>query len=124
MLKLDNFGIILFVSFSFKKLYLQCSFYENLKNQFSAKNSKKFVFYNEKLVTNSKFQTQKSRKLQRFRTCLKNKKCSIFHVLSEYQHKMATFFPLDWSFKPYEKLLKSFSYNFGLLFKNSLQGCP
>ena len=62
--------------------------YENLKIDakidFSAKNSKKFVYYNEELVTNSKFQTQLSRKLQRFRTCRKNKKCSIFHDLSEY----------------------------------------
>ena len=31
------------------------------------------------------FQTQLSRKLQRFRTCRKNKKCPIFHELSEYQ---------------------------------------
>src|ERR1041385_1102080 len=87
MFKLDNFGVILFVSFSYKKL-LQCSFYENLKIDakidFSAKNSKKFVYYNEELVTNSKFQTQLSQKLQRFRTCRKNKKCSIFHDLSEY----------------------------------------
>src|ERR1700761_8785218 len=36
------------------------------------------------LYTNSKFQTQLSRKLQRFRTCRKNKKCFIFHDLSEY----------------------------------------
>src|SRR3954451_3454981 len=76
MFKLDNFDVILFVSFSYKKL-LQCSFYENLKNRckidFSAKNSKKFVYYNEELVTNSKFQTQLPRKLQRFRTCRKNK---------------------------------------------------
>src|SRR3569623_1269555 len=61
MFKLDNFGVILFVSFSHKKL-LQCSFDENLKNRcknrFFRKNSKKFVYYNEKLVTNSKFQTQ------------------------------------------------------------------
>src|SRR6185437_16830181 len=33
MFKLDNFGAILFVSFSYKKL-LQCSFYENLKNRY------------------------------------------------------------------------------------------
>ena len=52
------------------------------KIDFFAKNSKKFVYYNEELVTNSKFQTQSSRKLQRFRTCRKNKKCSIFHDLS------------------------------------------
>ena len=32
MFKLDNFGVILFVSFSYKKL-LQCSFYENWKNR-------------------------------------------------------------------------------------------
>ena len=87
MFKLDNFGVILFVSFSYKKL-LQCSFYENekidAKIDFSAKNSKKFVYYNEELVTTSKFQTQLSRKLQRFRICRKNKKCSIFHDLSEY----------------------------------------
>ena len=31
-----------------------------------------------------KFQTQFSQQLQRFRTCGKNKKCSIFHDLSEY----------------------------------------
>src|SRR3954462_10332769 len=55
--------------------------------------------HNENMYTNSKFQTQLSRKLQRFRTCRKNKKCSIFHELFEYQQKMATFFPLIWSFK-------------------------
>ena len=32
MFKLVNFGVILFVSFSYKKL-LQCPFYENLKNR-------------------------------------------------------------------------------------------
>ena len=50
MFKLDNFDVILFVSFSYKKL-LQCSFYEiekiNAKIDFSAK---KFVYYNEELV--------------------------------------------------------------------------
>src|ERR1700684_330144 len=51
------------------------------KIDFSAKNSKKFVYYNEELVHKFKFQTQLSRKLQRFRTCRKNKKCSIFHDL-------------------------------------------
>ena len=102
MFKLDNFGIILFVSFSYKK-YLQCSFNENLKNRckidFSAKNSKKFVYYNEELITNSKFQTQLSRKLQRFRTCRKNKKCSIFHDLSEYIIFSYDCKLLGWSFK-------------------------
>src|SRR3569623_550112 len=83
MFKLDNFGAILFVSFSYKKL-LQCSFMKIEKIDSSAKNSKKFVYYNEELVTNSKFQTQLSRQLQRFRTCRKNKKCSIFHDLFVY----------------------------------------
>ena len=67
------------------KKYLQCTFYENLK--INAKidfSAKKFVYYNEELVTNSKFQMPLSQKLQRFRTCRKNKKCSIFHDLSEY----------------------------------------
>src|SRR3954464_11221070 len=32
MFELNHFGVILFVSFSYKKL-LQCSFYENLKNR-------------------------------------------------------------------------------------------
>ena len=44
------------------------------------KNSKKFVYYNEELVTNSKFQTQLSRKLQRFRTCIKTKNASFFMI--------------------------------------------
>src|SRR3954469_3154168 len=101
MFKLDNFDVILFVSFSYKKL-LQCSFYGHLKNKykidFSAKNSKKFVYYNEELVTNSKFQTQLSRKLQLFGTCRKNKKCSIFHDLSEYIIFSYGCKLLDWSF--------------------------
>ena len=54
------------------------------KIDFSVKNSKKFMYYNEELVTNSKFQTQLSRKLKRFKTYRKNKKCSIFHDLSEH----------------------------------------
>ena len=95
MFKLDNFDVILFVSFSYKKL-LRCLFYENLKNRCKnrLKNSKKFVYYIEKLVTNSKFQTKLSRKLQRFRTCRKNKKCSILHELYEYQQKTGRFFPI------------------------------
>ena len=54
------------------------------KIDFSAKIFKKFVYYNEELVHKFNFQTQLSRKLQRFRTCRKNKKCSIFHDLFEY----------------------------------------
>src|SRR5882757_5393309 len=75
------------------------------KIDFSAKNSKKFVYYNEELVHKFKFQTQLSRKLQRFRTCRKNKKCSIFHDLSEYIifsydcNLLNWFFNSDFTFK-------------------------
>src|SRR6185437_3721099 len=48
------------------------------KIDFFAKNSKKFVYYNEELV--HKFQTQLSRKLQRFKTCRKNKNASFFMI--------------------------------------------
>ena len=61
----------------------------NTKIDFSATNSKKFVYYNEK---HEQFQTRLSRKLQRFRRCRKNKKCSILHELSEYQQKWQLFF--------------------------------
>src|SRR3569623_564909 len=73
------------------------------KINFSAKNFKKFVYYNEELVTNSKVQTQLSRKEQRFRTCRKNKKCSIFHDLSEYIifHMIVTYWtgPLNFFYR-------------------------
>ena len=102
MFKLDNFGVILFVSFSYKT-YLQCSFYESLKIgakiDFSAKNSKKFVYYNENMYTNSKFQTQLSRQRKRFRIYCKNKKCSNFHELSEYLCKVGDF----WNFVYYNE---------------------
>src|SRR3954447_19596000 len=78
MFKLDNFGAILFV-LAIKDCY-NVHFMKISKIDFSAKNSKKFVYYNKELVTNSKFQTQLSRKLQRFRTCRKNKNCSIFMI--------------------------------------------
>ena len=52
---MDNFGVILFVSFSYKKLLQYHYFMKIEKIDFSAKNSKKFVYYNEELVTNSKF---------------------------------------------------------------------
>src|SRR4051812_29710103 len=69
------------------------------KIDFSAKNSKKFMYYNEELVHKFKFQTQLSRKLQRFRTCRKNKKCSIFYDLSEYIIFSYGCKLLDWSFR-------------------------
>src|ERR1700735_571633 len=102
MFKFDHFGVILFVSFSYKNCY-NVHFVKiekiDAKIDFSAKNSKKFVYYNEELVTNSKFQTQLSRELQRFRTCRKNKKCSIFHDLSKYIIFSYGCKLLDWFFK-------------------------
>src|SRR3954465_13940664 len=94
MFKLNNFGVILFVSFSYTKL-LQCSFDENLKNRcknrFFRKKFKKVRVLQRRAC--NKFQTQLSRKLQRFRTCRKNKKCSIFHELSEYRQNWQLFSP-------------------------------
>src|SRR5437868_12464020 len=75
-----------------------------IKIDFYTKNSKKFLYYNEELVTNSNFQTQLSRKLQRFRTCRKNKKCSIFHDLSEYIIFSYGCNLMNWSFKPKPRL--------------------
>src|SRR6185437_8438365 len=89
---------IIFVSFCSSHLAIKncynVHFMKILKIDFPQKNSKKFVYYNENMYTNSKFPTQLSRKLQRYRTCRKNNKCSIFHELPESQQKMATFFPL------------------------------
>ena len=119
MFKLDNFGVILFVSFSYKKL-LPCPIYEHLKIDakidFSAKNSKKFVYYNEEFVTNSKFQTQLPRKLQRFRRCRKNKKCSIFHDLSEYIILSYDYKLLDWSLKDQSTNVRNSAFRPLLLF--------
>src|SRR3569623_1753328 len=87
MFKLDNFGVILFVSFIYKKL-LQCSFYENLKNlcknRFFRKKFKKVCVLQRRACNKLKISNAIISKTQRFRTCRKNKKCSIFHELSEY----------------------------------------
>ena len=93
---------IILVSFCSSHLAIQIAtmlIYENLKNRFFCKDSNKFVYYNENMYTNSKFQTQFSRKLQRFRICRKNKKCSIFHDLSEYIIFSYGCKLLYWSFK-------------------------
>ena len=54
------------------------------KSIFPQKIQKSLCITAKSLYTNLKFQTQLSRKLHRFRTYRKNKKCSIFHDLSEY----------------------------------------
>ena len=68
--------VTMFILWKFKKLIQ--------KSIFPKKIQKSLYITTKSLYTNSKFQTQLSRKLQRFWTCSKNKKCSIFHDLSEY----------------------------------------
>ena len=60
MFKLDNFGVILFVSFSYKKL-LQCSFYENWKNR--CKNR----FFRKKFKTVCVLQRRACTQIQNFK---------------------------------------------------------
>ena len=116
MFKLDNFGVILFVSFSYKELP-QCSFYENLKKSiFSQKIQKSLCITTKSLYTNSKFQTQLSRKLQRFRTCHKNKKCSIFMIFPNisFFHMIVTYWTGPLKNKIYlqnQNLKKSVKFN-------------
>ena len=58
MFKLDHFGVILFISFIYKNCYnVHVMKIEKIdaKIDFSAKNSKQFVYYNKELVTNSNF---------------------------------------------------------------------
>src|SRR6185437_8583615 len=50
MFKMDNFCVILFVSFSYTKL-LQCSFYENLKNRFFRKKIQKSLCIKRRACT-------------------------------------------------------------------------
>src|SRR3569623_2110680 len=76
---------------------------------FPQKIQKSLCITTKSLYTNSKFQTQLSRKLQQFRTCIKNEKCSIFHDLSEYIIFSYDCNLLDWSFK---------YANFGLKYAN------
>jgi hypothetical protein len=80
------------------------------------------MYFNENMYTN--FQTQLSRKLQRFRIYSQNKKCSIFHELSEYQQNMATFFLLDWSFKVLPLLLGTLPPEIPDYNNGSTLGCP
>ena len=107
MFKLDHFGVILFVSFSYKKL-LQCSFYENFKNRFFRKKFKKFVYYNEELVTNSKFQTQLSQNYNDSEHAVKTKNAPFFMVFPNisFFHMVVTYWtgPL--------KIKKNIDFNF------------
>src|SRR3954469_10527414 len=78
------------------------------KSIFPQKIQKSLCITTKSLYTNSKFQTQLSRKLQRFRTCRKNKKCSIFHDLSEYIIFSYGCKLLDWSFNIVQYRIQDF----------------
>ena len=71
---------------------------------------KKVCVLQRKHVDKLKIQTQ----LQRFRGCRKNKKCSIFHKLSEYQQKSGNIFS-HWTgpfnIKKKGKIFSNLSYN-------------
>src|SRR3954452_11265779 len=98
MFKLDNFDVILFISFSYKKL-LQCSFYENLKNRFFRKKFKKVCVLQRRACT--QIQNFKRNYLENYNDsehAVKTKNAPFFMNFSNI-NKMATFFPLDWSFK-------------------------
>jgi hypothetical protein len=70
-------------------------------HDFKAKNSKEFVYYNENMYTNSYFQMNLSRWGKLFRWYRKNKKCSIFHDLSEYIIFSYDCIWAAWSFKKF-----------------------
>src|SRR6185312_5333325 len=100
MFKLDNFGVILFISFSYKNCY-NVHFIKILKIDakidFSAKNSNKFVYYKEELVTNSKFQTQFLENYNDSEHDVKTKNAPFFMIFPNisFFHMVVT----DWSFK-------------------------
>ena len=97
---------IILVSFCLSHLAIKIAtmfIYKNLKdwckNRFFRKKFKKVCVLQRKHEPKFKFQTQLSRKLQRFKGCRKNEKCSIFHDLSEYIIFSYGCKLLDWSFK-------------------------
>ena len=82
---------MLYLFFMFKDFKLFSSQYTEFID--SGKTFSTCFRYNTQNFKSHQLHTQLSKKLYRFRGYRKNKKCSIFHVLSEYQQKMATFFP-------------------------------
>src|SRR3569623_1278423 len=89
------------------------------KSIFPQKIQKSLCITTKSLYKNSNFQTQLSRKLQRFRTCRKNKKCSIFHDLSEYTIFSYGCKLLDWSFNKHQSRSNG-QRHFSLALSNSL----
>ena len=79
-------------------MFIDKNFKNRCKHQFFRKKFKKVCVLQRRVCNKSKFQTQLSQKLQRFRICRKNKKCSIFHDLFEYIIFSYDCKLLDWSF--------------------------
>ena len=99
MFKLDNFGVILFVSRAIKNCYNihLWTFKKSMQKSIFPQKFKKACVLQRRVCT--QIQTQLSRKLQRFRTCRKNKKCSMFHDFFEYIIFSYDCKLLEWSFK-------------------------
>ena len=69
--------------------------FELFSSQYTEKLSGTCFRCNTQNFKNRQLHTHLSRKRQRFEIYRKNKKCSIFYELSEYQQKWATFFRSD-----------------------------
>ena len=82
------------------KMFIWCKFTKSIQKSIFPRKFKKVCALQRK---HEQFQTQLSRKLQRFRTCRKNKKCSMFHDLSEYIISSFRCRLLNWSFKNCKK---------------------
>src|SRR3569833_2770365 len=84
MFKWDNFGVILFFSFSYKKL-LQCSFYENLKSRcknrfFRKKIQKSLCITTKSLYTNSNVKRNYLENYNDSEHAIKTKNASFFMI--------------------------------------------
>src|SRR3954467_14746796 len=101
MFKLDNFGVILFVSFSYKKL-LQCSFYENLKNRcknrFFRKKFKKVCITTKSLYTNLNFKRNYLDYYNDSEHAVKTKNAPFFMIFPNISFFSYDCNLLDWSF--------------------------
>jgi hypothetical protein len=97
MFKLDNFGAILFVSFSYKK-YLQHSFYENLKNRFFRKKFKSLCITTKKCSQIQNFKCNYLENYNDSERAVKTKNAQfVMNFLPNINTKWQLFFPLDWS---------------------------
>ena len=128
MFKLDNFGVVLFVSFSYKKL-LQYSFYENwknrCKNRFFLKKFKKVCVLQRRAC--ALIQNFKRNYLENYNDsehAVKTKNAPFFIIFPNI-----SFFPcdcnlLDWSFKGHIWIFLYKTWNVVCLFRLSIRIRP